>query len=183
MPDNDLADLARRYLAGSLSRTDADAFEDRLGTDQSARDALCAAVGPVAPNPSYRRAVRRRLRPPLWRRMLAPDRYRGHPLLWCAAGAALAFLVAVLLRTPQPVAEPAPQVAAAPQAMPIAPQPSAPPAEAVTTVPSTGDAEAVAAGQWAGRHLSERWARMIVEDRRLARRDGSAPLSVPMEKP
>ena len=63
MPDADLSDLARRYLAGTLDGSAAAAFEERLGADQAARDALCAAVGPVAPRPSYRRAVRRRLRP------------------------------------------------------------------------------------------------------------------------
>src|SRR5260370_15390653 len=112
MPDADLAALARRYLAGALGRSDADAFEERLGTDQAARDAPCAAVGPVAPSPSYRRAVRRRLRPPAWRRLLTPRACRGHPLLWCAARAAAAVPLAVLLWP----ARPAPEPAAAPPA-------------------------------------------------------------------
>src|SRR5260370_21438119 len=106
MPDADQAALAGGYLAGALGRSDADAFEERLGTDQAARDALCAAVGPVAPSPSYRRAVRRRLRPPAWRRLLTPRAYRGHPLLWCAPRAAAALLPAVLLRPARPAPPP-----------------------------------------------------------------------------
>jgi hypothetical protein len=190
MPDTDLADLARRYLAGCLSRPDAEAFEERLGTDQTVRDALCAAVGPLDPDPSYRRRVHRRLRPPLWRRLLAPHCYRGHPLLWGAAGAAAALLLAILLRPPS--APPAPQgpsiETAHTEPMPTAPQATTPFAGATQTVADrsrenrTDDANL--ASLWAGRHAGDRLTRTIAEEHRLSRREGPAPpFAVPMEKP
>ena len=57
--------------SGELDAGQATVFEERLGTDQSAREALCQAVqltlaleghAPSRPNPAYRERVRQRLR-------------------------------------------------------------------------------------------------------------------------
>ncbi len=88
--ESELHLLAFRYVSGELTGDEASAFEDRLGRDQTAREAVAGAVeligalGQITPEPSHvsttlplrRRAVR-----------LAP--------LACgaAAAAALAFLI------------------------------------------------------------------------------------------
>ncbi len=116
--------LANGYAAGTLSLEAASAFENRLADDQAARDALTRAVGRLhpdaCPDAGYRRAVQHRLHPPLWRRLLTPRRYPGHPSLWALAGAA-AVLVGVLCwpthspRTAEnPVAALPPRVTSAP---------------------------------------------------------------------
>jgi alkylation response protein AidB-like acyl-CoA dehydrogenase len=107
MSDNDrtLLGLAQGYAADTLSPEAARTFEDRLADDQNARDALSRAVGRLhpdaRPDPGYRQAVRRRLRPRGWQRLFTPRPYRGHPSLWALAGAAL-VLVAVLCWPTQP---------------------------------------------------------------------------------
>jgi hypothetical protein len=146
-PNEDLLCQAVLYARGELEPLAAEAFEKRLGCDQAARDALCAAVelaqaaggrAPAAPGAAYRAAVRRRLRPPAWRRLVGRHSYRGHPLLWTGLGAAAALLLAVAVggafRHPaepapdRPAAEvtPAPRVAEA--------EPDRPPAADVADV-------------------------------------------------
>src|SRR5690348_14391071 len=104
--DDALLGQALLYAGGELDGPAAQAFEKSLELDQAARDALCAAVelasaadgrAPAAPDPAYRAAVRRRLRPAAWRRLLGPRTYRGHPLLWSGLGAAAALLLAVAM--------------------------------------------------------------------------------------
>lgn len=100
---------ARRYAGGDLPPAGAVAFEQRLATDQAAREALCQAVrlaqapdGPSAlgPDPAYRDEVRRRL--------LGRTAYRRRPLLWGALGAAAALLLTfgTLGRLPLPPGPP-----------------------------------------------------------------------------
>jgi len=98
--------LAFLYASQELDASESAAFEQRLSTDQEAREALAQAVqisvpltmpGSAGPNPSYREKVRQRLQPSWWRRLLAPRPHRGHPLVWGALGAALAASVVFLL--------------------------------------------------------------------------------------
>jgi hypothetical protein len=104
--DSNLAWQALLYASGELDAGPAAAFEERLGNDQAAREALSLAaqlaVGPGArpalrPDPDYRDAVRRRLRERErgWRGLWGRRVYRGHPLLWGLVGAAAAVLIMV----------------------------------------------------------------------------------------
>jgi hypothetical protein len=95
--DGDLAVLALLYAGDELADEDRSAFEQRLGHDQAARDALAQAVqvtlapmtpeSPPRPDPAYRQHVRRRLRPSWGRRLLGP-------VCWIGVGAAAALLIA-----------------------------------------------------------------------------------------
>jgi hypothetical protein len=103
-PDPALQATALWYAAGDLAPAEAAAFENRLATDQAARDALseavrlsAAALGQAAPvpSPSLRSVVRDRLwgGAPPW---LARRLYRGHPLAWAGLGAVLVGTASLL---------------------------------------------------------------------------------------
>ena len=149
-PGGDLLCQALLYAGGVLDAAEAEAFEKRLEGDQAARDALCAAVGlsrPAAPDPAYRAAVRRRLRPPSWRGLLGRHSYRGHPLLWSGLGAAATLLLTLgVARVPPPPADPPP---APPLAAPAAVAPREEPPE-----PSPAEVADVWAELHEHRHLS-----------------------------
>lgn len=119
LSDDALAMEALLYASGELEGGQQLAFEQRLSTDQAAREALCQAVQlaqaltgqkPAVPGRSYRGQVRERLWQP------RPGRYRGHPLLWLAAGAAAAVLAMLGLGLPETQApsQPPPLVQAVP---------------------------------------------------------------------
>lgn len=95
----DISLMALRYAAGDLDPVDEAAFEMRLAEDPAAQDALseavrlsAAAAGQVAPipDPLTRQAVAERVAPSWLSRILARRPYRGHPMAWAAAGAAVA---------------------------------------------------------------------------------------------
>ena len=106
---DDLVLKAMLYASGELDAADAAAFEQRLGDDQAARDALCQAVEltqtisgdePVAPDPEYRSRVRHRLRQRRRRRVGLSNLnspFFAHPAFWSVMGAALAVLLMVVL--------------------------------------------------------------------------------------
>jgi hypothetical protein len=189
----ELADLAGRYARAELDAREAAAFEDLLAADQAVRDALCAAVAGAAvppPDPSYRRAVRRRLGVdrPRWHRLFARRWSRGHPLVWAAAGAAAAVLCLLPLTAPDPGPESPP-----PRPAPVA---AVPPAERPPAPVPAADAEArdaEAARLWSERETSDRLSKALAEenrrkarseDRRLAREERGARLFGPhIEKP
>ena len=134
---DDLDALALLYANGEMDASQAAAFERLLGEDQRAREALCLAVElsrtldglpAPAPDPAYRAAVRGRLLPQRVLARLTARRYRGHPVLWAALGAAAVYLGVVVtnaLFPPQtapvarapgsPIAVPAPDLAKANQ--------------------------------------------------------------------
>jgi hypothetical protein len=95
---------ALRYLAGELGPEAARAFEERLGCDPAAQDALCQAVRltqeptVAMPNPRYRRRVRRRLR------RAVPRRARGR-LFLVGAGLGLFCLLVLGAELGKPPAE------------------------------------------------------------------------------
>jgi hypothetical protein len=104
--DANVAWQAFLYASGELDEKQALAFEDRLGNDQAAREALSMAAQlavlpglspPLRPNPDYRDVVRLRLkqREDGSVRMFSRRTYRGHPLLWGLVGAAAAVLIMV----------------------------------------------------------------------------------------
>jgi anti-sigma factor RsiW len=100
------------YTNGELEGADAAGFEQRLGEDQAAREAVAEAVqlslaldphAAPGPDPSYRDQVRRRLgqRRSLWQWLSGRRAYRGHPVLWGSLGAAAAMLITLsFYRTP-----------------------------------------------------------------------------------
>jgi hypothetical protein len=141
-----LALQAFLYASGELEPTEAAAFEHRLADNQGAREALAHAVQltqvpagltPPRPDPAYREAVCRRLRPGRWDWFLRRRSYRGHPVVWTGLGAAAAVLLTLGLWAPKPAAGPMPDtpVAVVPTtpAEPPAPEP-ADPAKEVATV-------------------------------------------------
>src|SRR5262245_56468906 len=88
-----LALQALLYASGELEGAQLSAFEQRLGEDQSTREALCQAVQmtlalkshwPTRPSPAYRERVRQRLRgrQPWWQALTGKRSYRGHPAVW-----------------------------------------------------------------------------------------------------
>jgi hypothetical protein len=104
--DANVAWQAFLYASGELDEKQALAFEDRLGNDQAAREALSMAAQlavlpglspPLRPNPDYRDVVHLRLkhREDGSVRILSRRAYRGHPLLWGLVGAAAAVLIMV----------------------------------------------------------------------------------------
>jgi hypothetical protein len=108
LPAEDLVLQAMLYASGELDTEQAAAFEQRLGDDQAARDALCKAVELTAlpgqeaaePNPAYRSRVRHRLRQRRrHRRGLSGDNgsVYQHPAFWSVLGAALAVLFMVVI--------------------------------------------------------------------------------------
>ena len=101
----DLAVLALRYAAGDLPPDETTAFEERLGDDQPAREALAeairlsaSAVGQPVPTPSagVRAGVRDRLFPTWLSRLFPRKSYRGHPVTWAGLGGTVAAGVAAL---------------------------------------------------------------------------------------
>ena len=145
-PDNPEGDaLALRallYASGELDAAEAAAFEERLGTDQEAREALAVAAqlahavpGEPAPrpDPAYRARVRERLASHgPWRWLTARRYYPGHPAVWAAGGAcAAALLIAVGLWVRSPNPGPAPATGLPP----VAQAPAAPKGEAVVQAP------------------------------------------------
>src|SRR5258708_31867389 len=117
-PDPDAVALrAMLYAGGELDGTDEQAFEELLGRDQSARDALCRAVqlsalltdaGGARPDRAYRGRVRAKLLRPVkawWaRRLLA-----GVPV----GAAAAVLLLALTPHAGPPAADPPPEERAA----------------------------------------------------------------------
>src|SRR5262245_6010314 len=107
---DDLVLKAMLYASGELDAADAAAFEQRLGDDQAARDALCQAVElthglgnqpPAVPDPEYRSRVRHRLRQRRRRRVGLSNLnspFFAHPAFWSVMGAALAVLLMVIIR-------------------------------------------------------------------------------------
>jgi hypothetical protein len=106
-PADELVLQAMLYASGELDAEQTAAFEQRLGEDQAARDALCKAVELTqglpgqeqAPDPAYRARVRQRLRQRRrHRRALRDDNpFFGHPAFWSALGAAVAILFMVII--------------------------------------------------------------------------------------
>jgi anti-sigma-K factor RskA len=106
---DDLVLRAMLYASGELDAGEAAAFEQRLGEDQAARDALCQAVElsqtfanepQPAPDPEYRSRVRHRLRQRRRHRVgLRPNQgaFFNHPAFWSVLGAAIAVLLMVIL--------------------------------------------------------------------------------------
>lgn len=108
LPAEDLVLQAMLYASGELDAEQTAAFEQRLGDDQAARDALCKAVEltalpggePAEPDPAYRSRVRHRLRQRRrHRRGLTGDTgsLYQHPAFWSVLGAALAVLFMVVI--------------------------------------------------------------------------------------
>ena len=94
--NSELALLALRYARGQLPPSEAAAFEQRLGEDQAAREAVagaavvaqaCQTGTPAQPHPRYRMAVRRRLK----------DAARPRLLVWAGIGALTVVLFAAPL--------------------------------------------------------------------------------------
>lgn len=171
--------LALRYAAGELPPADADAFEDRLGSDPAAQDALSEAVrlsaaalgqAPPAPDRSFRAMIGDRLSRlgRLWPGWLARRAYRGHPLAWAVSGAAalaVVCAVAVPLVRVAPAPPPPTPTAAVPAAVPVPPPPrevgpgGGPAARPVT------DPVAVGAGDPDPLHaMAEHWEQMSTCD-------------------
>lgn len=103
-PPADLSVAALRYAAGDMTAADAEAFEARLGADQTARDALAEAVRLSAaasglpaptPDPLVRVAVAERLNPTWVSRLFARRPYRGHPATWAGLGGGVAAFLTV----------------------------------------------------------------------------------------
>jgi len=109
-PDAGATDLdcqAMLYASGELDAEAAAAFEQRLGEDQAARDALMQAVqfngmaagaAPLAPNPAYRHRVQQRLgqRRRHLRKMAVGRGFFGQPAMWAALGAIVAVIAMVV---------------------------------------------------------------------------------------
>src|SRR5262245_25381665 len=106
---NELVLKAMLYASGELDAAETAAFEQRLGEDQAARDALCQAVAlsqallneaPTAPSPEYRSRVRHRLRQRRRHRQGLRDQKGAlfnHPAFWSVLGASVAVLLMVIL--------------------------------------------------------------------------------------
>ena len=156
-----LAAIAFLYASGELTAEDAAAFEQRLGEEQAARDALCYAVlltqtleGQPAPMPSpaYREKVRQRLRPGgFGSRFLSRRSYRGHPALWTGLGMAAALLLMLIWPHPR-------------SPVPLAPAPASV-ASSLTPAPAP-EAAAETAQRWANLPTSERLTRARREEKR-----------------
>jgi len=145
-----LVEMARAFTRGELSPTEADAFEDRLSLDQSARDALVLAVqerGDPRPDPAYRAEVVRRLRTwRIWLGEVVADWRRV-----AVRGLATAALVLVCLGLrPTPVVEPT--------AMPV---------PGIEIVPSQG----AIARYWSDLPRGEHLARAVEEEAARKARD------------
>ena len=109
----DVALLALMYASGEMDAAQSAAFEQMLGENQRAREALAVAVERISttnqkplPKPSvtYRQKVRDRMHPPakpIKRRSglvdwaTRPRQYPGHPVVWSAVGAAAAIFILV----------------------------------------------------------------------------------------
>jgi hypothetical protein len=165
------------YAGGDLEGPAVEAFENLLESDQAARDALCSAVElaralgggpPAGPDRAYRAAVRRRLRPAAWRRLLGRHSYRGHPLLWGGLGAAAALLlVAAVAAVDRHPGESAPRAVPAADA---APDPE--PALAEAPHPSPADVADV----WAELHNHQHLAKAHADEMRRKSRADSRSL-------
>jgi hypothetical protein len=177
--DGDDSRLAMLYAAGELDEVAAAAFERRLADDQTARDALCAAVrlrsalddsAEPVPDPAYRKRVRQRLRASgTWRRVTSRTGYRWQPVLWSLAGAAAAALVLSISVAPRRADSPASQ---SPVVADEAPEPP--------HVPATpGDNAEEWPDLMGGRHLAEavdeeNRRRVRAEDRGMVRLEDRA---------
>jgi hypothetical protein len=176
--DDALAFQALLYAGGEMPAEEAQSFEQRLGDDQAAREALCRAVRvaaavaghpPPTPNPSYRAAVRRRLRPGLLRAVVQRQSYHGHPVLWTATGAAAALLLTLGMSALAPPVPPA-SVPTVPDAASVAPSPA--PRAAEPLRPSSVDM----ANLWAELNSSDHLAKAREEEmRRKVRTEGHRP--------
>lgn len=133
--DAELSVAALRYAAGDMPPAEAEAFEARLGSDQTARDALAEAVrlsaaasgAPnPAPDPLIRNAAVERLHP-TWLSRLFPRRpYRGHPAVWAGLGGGIAAMVALAVASQAPSPQPI-QVASAGRILPVCVSTAIPP--------------------------------------------------------
>ena len=106
---DDLVLKAMLYASGELDAQETAAFEQRLGEDQTARDALCHAVEltqtfgnavPRGPDPEYRSRVRHRLRQRRRHRKglsVSHGPFFSSPAFWSVLGAAVAVLLMVIL--------------------------------------------------------------------------------------
>jgi anti-sigma-K factor RskA len=103
---DNLAWQALLYASGELDAAQTADFEHRLGNDQEAREALTVAVqlaqipgasSTVAPSPAYRQRVHQQLErgTTFWGNPWGKRAYRGHPLFWSLAGAAVMALLIV----------------------------------------------------------------------------------------
>ncbi|GIW79797.1 MAG: hypothetical protein KatS3mg105_1604 [Gemmatales bacterium] len=101
------------YASGELDDSEAQEFEGKLAGDQVAREALAQAVqlslsvtgeAGCRPSSSWREQARKRLLSSCRRRQrfFAKKSYRGHPVLWCAVGAAAAALLFAFIRPDAP---------------------------------------------------------------------------------
>src|SRR5258708_4429018 len=92
------------YASGELDARQAASFEDRLGNDQEAREALCLAApiavkpagdAPLRPGRAYRKQVHARLHNGAigWHALWAKRAYRGHPVAWALTGAVAAVVL------------------------------------------------------------------------------------------
>ena len=95
--ESDLLVAAMRYAAGELDPAETESFENRLGTDGSAREALAEAVRLASraakiveskPDGLRKVAIAEKLFPNWFSRLLPRRPYRGHPLIWLALGGA-----------------------------------------------------------------------------------------------
>jgi hypothetical protein len=173
-----LAFQALCYAAGEMALAEAQAFERRLGDDQSARDALARAVRTAsalagdsapAPDPAYRAAVRQRLQPGLLRSVMQRRSYRGHPVVWTGIGAAAAVLL-MLGIGPYSHPDSSGPLPAAPEAATLPAAPGPPPAESQR--PSAVDM----ANLWAELDTTEHLAKARQEEmRRKVRAEGHRP--------
>ncbi len=161
-----LARQAAQYAAGALEGAAARAFERRLGEDQQARDALCAAVArtraasgqpALVPDPAYRERVRLSLRRRFWK-WPRPQVYYGHPLVWAAAGATAAVVVMLTL-LPASWSEPE-------RPPPMAGSPANPEPEPEPITRAAEPAAAEVANLWAELNSSEHLARAHEEEYR-----------------
>lgn len=185
-PPPDLALEALLYASGELEGAEAVAFEERLGADQAAREALCQAVHlsqtvgrQPAPGPdrSGRERVRQRLRQPSrWEWLLHRRTYRGHPALWVAVGAAAAVLLVIGLAQlpPNLMARPHPPLPPPREGEPVVPTPLAEPAHlASTEVPAA----------WTTLPMTERLSKARDEEmRRRLRNEERQRLSKPADR-
>ncbi|MBY0524479.1 MAG: hypothetical protein K2R98_13820 [Gemmataceae bacterium] len=105
---SDLSVQALLYASGEMEAAEAAAFEQRLGEDQAAREALCQAVefatlasgqAPPTPDPAYRDRVRATLRQRRrhMKKLVGQPPTFGPIALWMALGAIAAILMMLVL--------------------------------------------------------------------------------------
>jgi len=190
IPDDRLNYDALLYAGNELDRDAAELFEERLATDQAARDALANAMQltllvagrPTKPDPQYREEVRSRFsHPSWWGRFWKPRIRRGPALAWVAVGgiaASVAIACWPIQPLPSPVTEPVviEVVERLPEPTIEAVVPIAVPTEQVadaTPIPTPmGDMTSDAAAMWEEMSNSDHLQRVQEEElRRRAARD------------